>query len=69
MLGCSSRAVARRFGEESLQVGFARQTTAKDHLDGDDSIKTDLSGAKDDSHATATDLFDQLVVAERRGQA
>ena len=45
-------------------VFFAGQPTGQDHLDSDDPVQTELPRLVHNAHAAASDLFQQLVIAE-----
>ncbi len=51
------------------QVGRGGQFAAKDHLERDDPSQADLPRREDDPHTAATDLFENLVIAERAAGA
>ncbi len=46
------------------EVGRGGQFAAKDHFEGDDPSQADLPRTKDDPHPAATDLFENLVIAD-----
>ncbi len=56
----------RGLGVEAFDVLRAGETAAEDHLQGHHAVEPDLAGLEDDAHAAASDLLDQLVVAEQR---
>jgi hypothetical protein len=59
--------IGRRLGfaPKAPHVGRGRQLAGEDHLEGDHALELDLPGLVNHAHATAGNLLQQLVVAER----
>jgi hypothetical protein len=53
-----------RLGVKALHVGGGGQLAGQDHLERHEPVQAPLAGLVNDAHATAGDLFQQLVVAE-----
>lgn len=51
-------------GPEAREVRRGRQPSGQNHLQRDRAVQTDLRCAIDDSHAAATDLFEQFKIAD-----
>ena len=53
------------FTIKTLNRFLVGQASGENHLDGDLPVETLLPGPVDHTHPTATDLFEQFVIAER----
>ena len=51
-------------GVEAFDVVLIGELAGQDHLEGDNAVEADLPGLKDDAHAAAGDLPDNLIVAK-----